>query len=78
VGWFDHGNASLDIELADIIKRSASNHNCIMHQLENIIHAALNVGDNNQLRAQAEAQIYQIAKENYTGFFLTLANIIAD
>lgn len=49
-----------------------------MHQLENIIHAALNVGDNNQLRAQAEAQIYQIAKENYTGFFLTLANIIAD
>lgn len=49
-----------------------------MNQIENIIYAALNVGENNEIRTQAEARIYQLAKENYTDFFLTLANIISD
>ena len=49
-----------------------------MNQIENIIQTALCTGDNNEIRSQAEARIFQLARDNYTEFFLTLANIIAD
>lgn len=49
-----------------------------MNQIENIIQTALCTGDNNEIRSQAEAKIYQLARDNYTDFFLSLANIISD
>ena len=49
-----------------------------MQQIEHIIHTALNQADNNELRAQAEKQIYHLTNSNPTDFFLTLASIVAD
>lgn len=49
-----------------------------MNQIESLIFAALNQGDNNEMRGQAEAQIFQLAKSSQTDFFLTLANIIVN
>lgn len=49
-----------------------------MNHIEELICKALQEADNKVLRAQAEQQIYQVASQNYTEFFLTLAKIISD
>ncbi len=49
-----------------------------MNQIENLIYSALNNADSNELRTQAENQIYLLVQNNQTDFFLTLSNIIAD
>ena len=46
-----------------------------MNDIERIIFTALTVQDNN-IRAQAEQDIYRLVQINYTDFFLTLLNII--
>lgn len=49
-----------------------------MQHIENIIYTALNQSDNNDLRAQAEREIYHLTNNNPTDLFLTLATIVAD
>ncbi len=49
-----------------------------MNHIEELICKALQEVDNKVLRAQAEQQIYQVASQNYTEFFLTLAKIISN
>ena len=46
-----------------------------MNDIERIIYTALTVQDNN-IRAQAEQDIYRLVQINYTDFFHTLVNII--
>ena len=43
-----------------------------------MIYQALNVKDNNLLRSQAEAEIFQLFKENITDFFYVCATIVGD
>ena len=46
-----------------------------MNDIERIIFTALTVKDNN-IRAQAEQEIYRLVQINFTEFFHTLTNII--
>jgi hypothetical protein len=46
-----------------------------MNDIERIIHTALTIQDNN-IRTQAEQEIYRLVQINFTDFFHTLINII--
>ena len=58
--------------------KGASNHNYLyMNNIEGIIVTALQSQDN-YIRANAEAQIYDQLRENPPAFFVTLSQIISN